>query len=334
MSRQTERSKALVVGMYTLSMLIAALWPVWAVGFGLIENIWLSAGLNSALAAVAHLAFAKIWWPKIFSQPRLWPTVRRAISARKTSLLPIAGTIAEDICYLAALRLIDPTVANALLRFWPVAYTVWLWRSAKDRFRLSRAAIFGILGACLGAALVVIAAAGAEFGGGWYLVGGIVLIGLAVVGIASKSQELALVADVGRQLGWDQKNLRQEQSLSVVISGSRNLLVGVLILPAALLLTNTDLPASFWWGNLIFGGILWPVSFILARTAKFINSDLGLTSVQSAGSLATLGFAQFFGGVMIDNIWLLVAGMVFICLGSFITMIHHKPKLSAPSLRR
>ena len=318
----------MVVGMYTVSMLIAALWPVWAVHFGLTEAIWLSVGLGGLLSGTAHLAFAKIWWPRIFAERQiLWHTTRAAVVKRKTSLLPIVSSAVEDLSYLAALRLIDPTVAQSILRFWPMAYALWLWRSAKDRFNLSRAAIAGIFTACVGAALVVIAAAGAEFGGGWYLVGGIGLISLTIVAIASKSQEVALVADVGRRLGWAGKNLRQEQSLSIVFSGSRNLVLGLVILLPALLFTNIDQPAAFWWGNLIFSGILWPISFILARSAKFLNSDLGLSSVQSAGSLATLGFAQLFGGVMVDNIWLLGGGMVCISLGSFITLIKHRPHL-------
>ena len=317
----------MVVGMYTVSMLIAALWPVWAVYFGLTEAIWLSVGLGGLLTGIAHLTFAKIWWPTIFAERQIWRTARVAVAKRKTSLLPIISSAVEDLSYLMALRLIDPTVAQSILRFWPMAYMLWLWRSAKDRFNLSRAAIVGILTACLGAALVVIAAAGAEFGGGWYLVAGIGLMGLTIAAIASKSQEVVLVADIGRQLGWTDKNVRQEQSLSIVLSGSRNLALGLLILLPVLLFTNINQPAAFWWGNLIFSGILWPVSFILARYAKFLNSDLGLSSVQSAGSLATLGFAQLFGGVMIDNIWLLVGGMICISLGSLITLIKHRPHL-------
>ncbi|MYB39933.1 hypothetical protein F4X86_01390 [Candidatus Saccharibacteria bacterium] len=327
MDRQTSSSKALVVGMYTVSMLIAALWPVAAVGFGLTEAIWLTTGIGTMLSGSVHLAFAKIWSPKTFADRRMWRTARQTVAGRKTYLLPVASSAVEDLSYLMALRLIDPTVAQSILRFWPVAYSVWLWRTAKDRFRLSKAAIMGIATACLGAALVVIAAAGAEIGGGFYLLAGIGLIALTIAAIASKSQEIALVAEVGRRLGWAEKNVKQEQSLSIALSGGRNLLIGLLILPPALLLTSTDLPASFWWGNLLFGGVLWPASFILARYAKFLNSDLGLNSVQSAGSLATLGFAQFFGGVMVDNIWLLVAGMVFISLGSFITLIKHRSHL-------
>ena len=184
-----------------------------------------------------------------------------------------------------------------------------------------------MLVACVGAALVVMSAAGAEFGGGWYLLAGIGLVGLTIVAISTKSQELALVADVGRRLGWTGSNLRREQSLSIVISGSRNLIAGLPILVLALALTTTtDLPPSFWWGNIIFATILWPAGFILTRFATLFNGDLGLSSIKSGGSLATLGFAQLFGGVVVDNTWLLVFGMVFISLGSFITLTKHRPK--------
>ncbi len=157
--------------------------------------------------------------------------------------------IVEDVSYLMALRLIDPTVAQSLLRFYPIAYALWLIRSAKDRFSFSRAALLVMLVACVGAALVIMSAAGAEFGDGWYLIVGIGLVGLTIAVIATKSQELALVADVGRRLGWTDRDLRREQSLSIVISGSRNLIAGLSVLVLALVLTTTTgLPASFWWG--------------------------------------------------------------------------------------
>ncbi|MYB39938.1 hypothetical protein F4X86_01415 [Candidatus Saccharibacteria bacterium] len=67
MNKQTGDSKALVVCMYTASMLIAGLWPVAAVGFGQSEAILLTAGIGTVLSDSAHLAFANIWSAKIFT---------------------------------------------------------------------------------------------------------------------------------------------------------------------------------------------------------------------------------------------------------------------------
>ena len=124
MSRQTERSRAAAASMYTGSMLIAALWPVWAAGFGLTQAIWLSTGLGLALSGGIQLIFASLCPPKIFCDRNLWQATRCSVAKRKLSLLPIIGVIVEDVSYLMALRLIDPTVAQSLLRFYPITYAL------------------------------------------------------------------------------------------------------------------------------------------------------------------------------------------------------------------
>lgn len=338
MIRQTGRSKYGALGMHTGSMLIWALWPIWAAGFGLTEAIWLSLSLGLTLSGITQLIFASWWSPKIFGDKKLRRTVKQTTLKRKSSLLPIIGVIIEDASHLAALRLIDPTVSQAIVGFYPVTYALWLWHSAKDRFSFSRSAFVGMFIACGGAALVVISAAGAEFGGGWYLVAGIALVAVSVAAISTKSQEVALVADVGRHLGWEQGDLKREQSLSIIISGGRNLIAGMPLLVVALILLPEGLPAGFWWGNIIFGAILAPGGFILHRYAILLNGDLGLSSVTSAGALATLGFAQLSGGVLVDNAWLLAGGIICISSGSLLTLINYRPKalksLHAKSNRR
>ena len=328
-SRYSRRAS---LSLHTGSMMIWALYPVWANIFGFSQAIWLSAGLGLTLNGVTLLAFARFWGSETFLDKDMWRTVRQALAKRKRALLPIAGVIVEDVSVLAALRLIDPTVAQSILRFYPVTFAFWAWHSAKDRFSLSKAAFAGLSVACLGAALVVLSAAEAEFGGGWHLAGGIGLVTLAVAAISTKSQELALLADVGRRRGWAAGDLRREQTLSVALWGIRNLAAGAPVLLIALPLTGA-MPASFWWGNIIFGAILGPAAIILGRCAILLHSDLGLSSVRSAGVLATLGFAQLLGGITVANAWLLAGGAACISLGSFITLTRYRPKLLARRFR-
>ena len=240
-----------------------------------------------------------------------------------------SGAIAEEICIIGSLRMIDPTVVQSLMRFYPVPYTVWLWRSARDRFAFNKRMVIGIASACFGAALVIWAAAGAEVGGGWSLFAGVVLVMIAVVAVATKSQELALTADVSRMLGPGPR--KNEQALAIVISGLRNLVAGFLVLFAVIIFGVVDfgsLTAGFWVAVLIFGFILSPVAIICNRLGLFIDSNLALQSVHSVGALVTLGLSFFWGGLLVDNVGLLTLGIIILSGGVFwCTLSRVKPAI-------
>ena len=312
-----KQLRVATLGMYAASMLIWALWPVWATHFNFALAIWLSSGLGLVLSGTAQLIFAPRWSPGIFADKEIWPAFRQSLRKRKFAALPIPGVIIEDVSFLAALRFIDPTVAQSVLRFYPMAYAICLQRSGKGRFQFSKRAAIGMLTACLGAVLVIWSAATAEFGGGWNLVIGVSLVCLSAAAICTKTQELALVADVGRRLGWSVKQRRLEQSLSIVISGSRCVIAGIIALSIAAFIFEPQ-PLGFWVGNIVFGAVFAPSAFILARYAVFVDSDLGLGAIRSSGALATLGFATLFGGAMVSNTWLLLAGTIVLGIGSFI----------------
>ena len=321
-----QHSKHATLGLYAGSTLIGALYPIWATVFGFTEAVWLSTGLGLALNGIALIAFAYWWSPELFRDKALWQAVRLSLTRRKRALLPIAGVIVEDVSILLALLLIDPTVAQSILRFYPVLFAFLLSRSASDRFSFSREARFGLWIACLGAALVVLSAAEADFGGGWRLVAGIGLVAVAVAAISTKTQELALLADVGQRLGWSAESLKREQALSILLWGVRNLTAGMPVFIIALATADT-MPPSFWAGHIVFGAILAPAAIISGRCALLLNSDLGLSSIRSAGVLVTLGFAHLVGGVTVANSWLLFSGSVCISLGTFITVAKYKPTM-------
>ena len=67
----------------------------------------------------------------------------------------------------------------------------------------------------------------------------------------------------------------------------------------------------------LFGAVLAPAAVMLARSAMFVDGDLGLTSVGSARGMLTLGWAVLLGTLGPAHLPMLVCGILCVAAGAY-----------------
>ena len=294
---------------------------MWAAEYGFAGSIGLAAGVFLAVSGAAQVVFSICRYPSLWTGVELYPVVLLCLRRRKLALGAIPGAAVGGVCFLGALKFLDPTAAHSLTQITPIVYAVWLCRSAARRFQLGHRALTGLVAGCSGAVMVVWASAAAEQSTGWGVVVGVLLVSASVAAVSVESQELALVSDVGDKLGWGggAADQRRESSLAIPAAGSRDVMAGIPLIAISAFVAG-NMPGRVWFGVVVFAAVLAPAAVAMFRSAVMMNGDMGLTAVHSAGGLATLAWTGLVGVSPASNVGLLIIGTAAILIGAVISM--------------
>ena len=310
--------RAISASLYGLSAAAWALFPAWAVLFGMHDWVWLSTGILLLFSGTVQAAVAILGSPAVKRLRVCLSGLYRTARKHRWPFVPAAGVAVEIAAMLLTVRFMDPAAVDALTRLMPLVAAVWLVRALPGRFHMSARAGAGLSTACAGAGLVIWSASAGNVSAGWRILAGAALAGFAVVGGAVKhTTELSFVAAVSsRASRVGEWSVRDDVALGVAALGLRNMVAGAALTGTAVVFVG-GMPASVWVGTVLFGLIAAPIGVAAGRAAVLVDGDLGLWAISSLGAPAALCWTWLLlGDVDVGNVWVLAAGAVAVAAGN------------------